>query len=74
MTIFNGVDYRMNEFNNLTKQKIVTKTFRLRNEYAEILEEEAEKQGISTSTLLDKLLRNSHITETQIVKSWIDPA
>ena len=60
--------------NNLTNEKTVTKTFRLRNEYAEILEEEAEKQGISTSTLLDKVLTNSHITEVRIVKSWINPA
>ena len=64
----------MNCSNNLTNEKTVTKTFRLRNEYAEILEEEAEKQGISTSTLLDKVLRNSSIAEVRIVKSWINPA
>ena len=64
----------MNCSNNLISEKTVTKTFRLRNEYAEILEEEAEKQGISTSTLLDKVLTNSHITEVRIVKSWINPA
>lgn len=64
----------MNCSNNLVNEKTVTKTFRLRNEYAEILEEEAEKQGISTSTLLDKVLRNSSIAEVRIVKSWINPA
>ena len=64
----------MNCSNNLISEKTVTKTFRLRNEYAEILEEEAEKQGISTSTLLDKVLTNSPIAEVRIVKSWINPA
>ncbi|MEJ2242171.1 MAG: hypothetical protein P8Y18_08525 [Candidatus Bathyarchaeota archaeon] len=64
----------MDYSNNLANEKTVTKTFRLRNEYAEILEEEAAKRGISTSTLLDKVLRNSHIAEVKIVKSWINPA
>lgn len=64
----------MNGFNNLTNERTITKTFRLRNEYAEILEEEAAKLGISTSTLLDKVLRNSHIAEVNVVKSWIKPA
>lgn len=64
----------MNGFNNLTNERTITKTFRLRNEYAEILEEEAAKMGISTSTLLDKVLRNSHIAEVNVVKSWIKPA
>ena len=59
--------------NNLTNEITVTKTFRLRNEYAEILEEEAAKEGISTSTLLDRVLKNSHIAEAGIVKSWINP-
>lgn len=63
----------MNYSNNLTKKITVTKTFRLRNEYAEIIEEEAAKEGISTSTLLDRVLKNSHITEAGIVKSWINP-
>lgn len=49
------------------------KTFRLRNEYAKILEEEAEKKGTSVSNLLDSVLKNSYIAQAGIVKSWTKP-
>jgi hypothetical protein len=40
-----------------TRKKTVTRTFRIRNEWDNVLQEEAAKQGVSVNVLLNKLLR-----------------
>jgi hypothetical protein len=40
-----------------TRKKTVTRTFRIRQEWDSILQEEAARQGISVNVLLNKLLR-----------------
>jgi hypothetical protein len=40
-----------------TRKKTVTRTFRIRNEWDSVLQEEAARQGVSVNVLLNKLLR-----------------
>jgi hypothetical protein len=40
-----------------TRKKTITRTFRIRNEWDNVLQEEAAKQGVSVNVLLNKLLR-----------------
>ena len=42
---------------NSSRQKTVTRTFRIRREWDEILQEEAETQGLSVSVLLNQMSR-----------------
>ena len=46
---------RVNRFG--TRKKTITRTFRIRNEWDNVLQEEAAKQGVSVNVLLNKLLR-----------------
>ena len=46
---------RVNRFG--THKKTVTRTFRIRKEWDNVLQEEAAKQGVSVNVLLNKLLR-----------------
>ncbi len=46
---------RINRFG--TRKKTITRTFRIRNEWDNVLQEEAAKQGVSVNVLLNKLLR-----------------
>ena len=46
---------RVNRFG--TRKKTITRTFRIRNEWDNVLQEEAAKQGVSVNILLNKLLR-----------------
>jgi hypothetical protein len=46
---------RVNRFG--TRKKTITRTFRIRQEWDNILQEEAAKQGVSVNVLLNKLLR-----------------
>ena len=46
---------RVNRFG--TRKKTITRTFRIRNEWDNILQEEATKQGVSVNVLLNKILR-----------------
>jgi len=46
---------RANRFG--TRKKTVTRTFRIRQEWDNVLQEEAAKQGVSVNVLLNKLLR-----------------
>jgi predicted DNA-binding ribbon-helix-helix protein len=39
------------------RKKTVTRTFRIRNEWDSVLQEEAARQGVSVNVLLNKLLR-----------------
>ncbi|HDQ05908.1 MAG TPA: hypothetical protein ENN36_04185 [Candidatus Bathyarchaeota archaeon] len=39
------------------RKKTVTRTFRIRHEWDSVLQEEAERQGVSVNVLLNKLLR-----------------
>jgi hypothetical protein len=40
-----------------TRKKTVTRTFRIRNEWDNVLQKEAARQGVSVNVLLNKLLR-----------------
>ena len=40
-----------------TKKKTITRTFRIRKEWDDILQEEAARQGVSVNVLLNKVLR-----------------
>ena len=46
---------RVNRFN--TRKKTITRTFRIRQEWDNVLQEEAARQGVSVNVLLNKLLR-----------------
>jgi len=46
---------RVNRFG--TRKKTITRTFRIRNEWDSVLQEEAARQGVSVNVLLNKLLR-----------------
>ncbi len=46
---------RVNRFG--TRKKTITRTFRIRDEWDNILQDEAAKQGVSVNVLLNKLLR-----------------
>ena len=46
---------RVNRF--AKRKKTITRTFRIRKEWDNVLQEEAERQGISVNVLLNKLLR-----------------
>jgi hypothetical protein len=46
---------RVNRFG--TRKKTITRTFRIRQEWDSILQEEAARQGVSVNVLLNKLLR-----------------
>jgi hypothetical protein len=39
------------------RKKTITRTFRIRTEWDDVLQEEAERQGVSVNVLLNKLLR-----------------
>jgi len=48
----------LSRFNRLgTRKKTITRTFRIRKEWDTVLQEEAERQGVSVNVLLNKLLR-----------------
>lgn len=61
------------------RHKTTTRSFRINVEWDEILEQEAEKQGISTSSLLNKILRkyslysrwNQHIDTIHLSKQML---
>ena len=63
----------MTKLNSLSKDGVIVKTFRVRNEYAQILEEIAAKKEISASALLDNVLRESQIIREDIVRGWVNP-
>jgi hypothetical protein len=46
---------RVNRFSK--RKKTVTRTFRIRNEWDDVLQDEASRQGVSVNVLLNKLLR-----------------
>ncbi len=46
---------RVNRFG--TRKKTITRTFRIRQEWDSVLQEEAARQGVSVNVLLNKLLR-----------------
>ena len=46
---------RVNRFGK--RKKTITRTFRIRNEWDSVLQEEAARQGVSVNVLLNKLLR-----------------
>lgn len=63
----------MTKLNSLSKDGVIVKTFRVRNEYAQILEEIAAKKEISASALLDNVLRESQIIREDIIRGWVNP-
>jgi predicted HicB family RNase H-like nuclease len=48
----------MIRFNNYDNE-IITRTFRLRKEIDQVLRKEAARQGISVSSYLDEIIKNS---------------
>lgn len=52
----------MNKIKNYDKRKkTITRTFRIRQEWDNVLQEEASRQGVSVNVLLNKLLRKYSI-------------
>jgi hypothetical protein len=49
------------------KKKTITRTFRIRGEWDDVLQEEADRQGVSVNVLLNKLLR-----KFSLYQRWAD--
>ncbi len=56
--LFKGIKGARNPSNRFDKRKrTITRTFRIRKEWNDVLQEEAERQGVSVNVLVNKIIR-----------------